>query len=90
MNSFVPTAVESIIGLELAEIRLLVLNVFCTVWVILSWVNLNYFPGRKMIRSGSLKGNVVDIFKCFVVYIKAGCLKWTCCITFYAVALTVV
>lgn len=38
MNSFVPTAVETIIGLELVEIcQLNILSSLC----------LNYFPGRK-------------------------------------------
>lgn len=67
MISFVPTAVESVFGLELVAIRLLLLNVFCTVWNILSSVGLNYFPGRKRSRWGVLEGKC-DIFKCFVVY----------------------
>lgn len=32
MNYFVPTAVESIIGLELVEIRLFVLDCFALFW----------------------------------------------------------
>lgn len=65
MNSFVPTAVESFIGLEVVESHLLVLNIFWTVWEILSFVCLNNFPGRKRTRSGSLKGNEVDLF-CYI------------------------
>lgn len=68
MKSFVPTSGESITGLESVELRPILLNVFCTVRDILSSVSLNYLPGRERLRFWYLKGNVFDIFKCFVVY----------------------